>query len=126
MTQEWNMPCPDGDRVPISTSAEFWQQVERWSQWLLHLPAREVAAKMAAYARESLIARIAHVVVDAIQPKEVVEWCVLVQAVPNLFYLQVSPDHDPTYVTAREVLTEALWVFVFEGLQERWPTISQA
>jgi len=123
--QAWKMPCPGGDRVPISTSTEFWQQVERWSQWLLQLPDHEMAVKTAAYARESSIAKIAHVVVDAIQPKEVAEWCALVQAVPNLFYLQVNPDNDTSYITAHEALTEALWVFVFEGLQERWPTIRQ-
>jgi hypothetical protein len=47
-------------------------------------------------------------VVSAIQPKDVAGWCALVRHSQNRFYLQVSPDNDPTYVTAHEALTEAV------------------
>jgi hypothetical protein len=110
----------------VSSSAEFGQQVDRWGRWFLQRPTQRQAAKSGTHASESLLVGTTSAVVSAIQPKDVAGWCALVLAVPNLFYLQVSPDNDPTYVTAHEALTEALWVFVFEGLQERWQTLIHA
>jgi hypothetical protein len=128
MPQAISLPCPDGRVTVVVDEGEFWNQVEQWGSFLRQLPTVEFSRKTASYAYEpSVIARVTHVIAATLRPKDVAGWGALIQILPGLLYLQVTPEEgDVACVTAQEILQEAFWLLLFEKLQAIWSTLNQS